>query len=424
MRILYIHQYFATRESTSGTRSYEFARRLVEKGFQVSVLTGGNTGEKLLGRPVENVEETTVDGIRIIIVGVRYDRTASPPKKALSFLRFMWRAAKVALKENTDLIFATSTPLTVAFPALAKKIFQRTPYVFEVRDLWPEVPIRIGILRNPIIIGLARWLEKKAYKHAFHIVALSEGMRDGIIARGIPAEKVTVIPNCADLDLFGPQAPPDPQLAARLQGKFVCIHSGAMGRINGLDHVIDTAIWLKEHAAKEQATEPKERAANERAANDIAFLLIGVGSERPRLQERARSAGLDNVIFMDPVPKQQLPGVINACQVCLMSVAPIPVLEMNSANKFFDYLASAKPVIINYGGWMKHVLENAGAGLSVAYDAEALATALMALKDDPERCAQMGANARKLAEREYDRALMVDRIEMVLRSALKSDAKS
>ena len=130
-------------------------------------------------------------------------------------------------------------------------------------------------------------------------------MRDGIIARGIPAEKVTVIPNCADLDLFGPQAPPDPQLAARLQGKFVCIHSGAMGRINGLDHVIDTAIWLKQYAAKEQAT--KEHAVNERPTDDIAFLLIGVGSERPRLQERARSAGLDNVIFWIRYPNSSCP---------------------------------------------------------------------------------------------------------------------
>ena len=175
-----------------------------------------------------------------------------------------------------------------------------------------------------------------------------------------------------------------------------------MGRANGLDQLVDAAEALR-------------RRGDER----VAIVAIGDGGERPRLEQRARELGLDNLRFLPPVAKEELAGIVGAADVTLTIFAPYPVLETNSPNKFFDSLAAGKPPVVNLDGWLRRLVEENDAGAWVpAGDAEALAWALSALAGDPERVEQMGRNARTLAEREFSRDLMADRLTRVLEEAV------
>jgi glycosyltransferase involved in cell wall biosynthesis len=232
---------------------------------------------------------------------------------------------------------------------------------------------------------------------------LSEGAQEDLVRRGIPSEKLALIPNAADLDVFRPDVVDDDFREHHgLEDKFVALYSGAIGRTNGLDQLVDAAEALR-------------RRGDER----VAIVVLGDGGERPRLEERARELGLDNLRFLSPVPKEQLAGIVGAADVTLTIFAPYPVLETNSPNKFFDSLAAGKPAIVNLDGWVRRLVEENDAGAWVpAGDSEALAWALSALAGDPARVERMGRNARDLAEREFSRDLMAERLERTLEEAV------
>src|SRR4051794_33099958 len=222
MRILYLHQFFVTREGAGGTRSYEFARRFVERGHSVRMVTAGD-------------HRNTVEGIEV--VGVRgaysdYMRATAMPNlgRMAAFARFGAAATVAALRgPRPDVIYATSPPLTIAAPALAAAARWRAPLVFEVRDLWPEAPIQMGALSNSRLQRQARALERQAYRRARRVIALSPGIRDGVIASGVAPGKVVLVPNASDLNLFRPAPPPD---------RFLVSYFGTMGEANDLSAAI------------------------------------------------------------------------------------------------------------------------------------------------------------------------------------------
>ena len=372
MKILYLHQFFVTRAGAGGTRSYEFARRFVERGHAVRMVTAG-----------ENT--TIVDGIEV--VGVRgayadYMRATamSNVRRMLAFGRFAAGATVAALRgPRPDVIYVTSPPLTMALPALAAALRWRRPLVFEVRDLWPEAPIQMGALRNPLARRLARALERLVYARSARLIALSPG-----IQAALPAGRSELVPNSADLDLFDP-APHD--------GPFQVAYFGAMGEANDLTAAVEAARLLP----------------------DVPFVLMGDGKRRPELERTAPP----NVSFRSG-SKADVARLAAESSACLTLFKDVPVLATNSPNKLFDTFAAGRAAIVNMDGWMRELVEHNEAGVYVrAGDAADLAEKVAWLRDNPAEAARMGANARALAEREFGRDELAARALGVLEGAVR-----
>ena len=411
MRILYIHQYFASRKGRTGTRSYEFGRYLAGKGHEVTMITSGVANAEFPCRPNEPDCEYEIDGIRVLPVPGGYndphmETTMGGWQRMLKFYEFA-RAATKAGKGLVppNVVFATHTPLTVGLSGMALSRHFHVPFVLEVRDLWPEALVNVGALRNPAAIWWLQRMAHRIYRAADHIIALSPGMEQGILQTGIEPEKVTVIPNASDLDLFNPGLDGAASRERLGLGKrFAAIYFGAMGLANGLEYVIEAAKILAER---------KE---------DVVLVLHGSGGKKADLEALARSYGLTNVVFSDLVPdKQEVARIVAGCDVCL-TIYRAAKEQTWSPNKMFDALAAGKPVLINVGGWLGETIEQNDCGLRLDPDRpEALANALVKLSREPDLCRRMGANARALAERQFDRSLLAGRLEEVLLATAQRD---
>jgi glycosyltransferase involved in cell wall biosynthesis len=401
--VLYFHQYFATRRRSTATRSYELARRLVERGHRVTIVSRDTRSlESGRERRPEGrvVAREQVDGIDVLFLNIPYANRYPTPVRLASFTAFTIAASVAgALQRKPDVVFASSTPLTIGAAGLATARMKRVPFVFEIRDLWPAVPIALGALKGGASIRSAEWLEQKLYNGAERVVVLSEGARQHLLGHGIPEDKLVLIPNAADLDVFRPDRHDDAFRAKHgLEGRFLALYTGAMGRANGLDQLVDAAETLR-------------RWGDER----VTIVALGDGGERPRLEERVRDLGLENIRFLPAVAKEDLAGIVGAADVTLTIFAPYPILETNSPNKFFDSLAAGKPVVVNLDGWLRSLVEDNDAGVwAPAGNAEGLAGALSSLAANPDRVAAMGLNARALAEREFSRDEMAERLARTL----------
>jgi glycosyltransferase involved in cell wall biosynthesis len=358
-----------------------------------------------LNGPVTTLE---YEGVRLCVLRVPYSNRFGYLRRMVAFVEFAWRSARIAARvAGADLVFATSTPLTIAIPAMFAKNRLRVPMVFEVRDLWPELPVAIGALRNPLVVALARWLERTAYASAARVVALSPGMRQGIISAGCAAEKVVVVPNACDVELFrGGDAERFLRDHPELAGRPLVTYAGTVGPINGVD-------FLARVAAETQGIQP-----------DIAFVVVGKGRESDRLRAVAQDLGVlgANFFMLPPIPKPQVPSLLAATTLATSLFIDLPSMWHNSANKFFDALAAGRPVLINYGGWQAELLERTGAGLVVSpSDPAGAARRLAEFIRDPTRVAQAGAAARELADGEFNRDRLAGEFGRVLADVVRED---
>ena len=404
MRVLYFHQYFNTPQGSSGTRSYEFARRLIQRGHTVAMVCASSAGHStgLSGPFRRGRRRGAVDGIDVIELALSYSNYDSLPSRAVTFLRYAVRSIALALTLPYDVVFATSTPLTAGIPGILARLLRRKPFVFEVRDLWPELPRAMGVVRNPLVLRAMDWLEWLSYHSASRCIGLSPGIVAGIQRRGVPGDRIAMIPNGSDLDLFAPR-----DVAQRPAGvgpaDLLAAFTGAHGRANGLDAVLDAAAELLR-----------------RGRRDIKLLFVGDGALKPALVARAASEGLDNCLFLDPLPKYRLAQVMHGVDVGLMVLANVPAFYYGtSPNKFFDYIAGGLPVLNNYPGWLADMIAGNRCGLAVPPDDPvAFAGALEYLADHRAELADMGRNARRLAEREFGRSALADRFVGVLESVV------
>jgi len=408
VNVLYIVQHFASRSAMrGGVRPFETARRLVASGHRVTLLCGS------FGDTRTSDDEARAAGIQVIRSSVLYRQNLSYVRRMGVFGRYLaWAIRTAKAAPRPDVVFASSTPLTVGEVGRVAARHHRVPFVFEVRDLWPEIPIALGALPTPFLRWGARLMARRIYAAATEVVALSPDMARVIREDwGVEAARIRVVPNCSDLDLYATPEVEAERAAFRARmgwnGKLVAIHAGAMGRVNGLDYVLDAAKALD--------------AAGER---EVEIALLGGGSERPRLEARARKEGIRCVSFHAEVRHRDMPAWLAATDVGLVTVAHLPYLETNSANKFFDSLAAARPVVLNYGGWMADVLRETGAGLSAnARSPASFADALRTLRADPGRRAAMGRAARALAESRYSREALTRELESVLVRAAARDGR-
>ena len=383
-RILYIHQYFKTPKEPGGTRSYWIAKELLKNGYQVTMLT---TSSKITSK----TEKIQIEGIDVIYLKVPYNQKMGILDRLFSFLSFMVKSTWLAIRlKNIDLVIATSTPLTIGFPALVIKKFKKIPYIFEVRDLWPEVPIQMGGLKNKFLIQLANCFEKIIYKNASHIVALSPGMADGVRRKNIQNSKISMISNMAKIDAFWPREI-NHDLMVQLglsKESFKVIHFGALGLANGAMTIIKSAILLKDNSS-------------------IEFIFIGGGSTEEELIEVCSEHNLKNVHFSGKFPMEKTSEIVNFCDVSIVSFMDLPILYTNSPNKLFDSLSAGKPIIVNSAGWTKDLVEDNQCGYYVnPHRPQELVDTILYLQSNPEIVYSMGVSSRRLASTKYDKSIL------------------
>jgi len=404
LRIVYFHQYFFTPDQAGGTRSYEMAKRLVSRGHKVTMVTSGfGVASSMRKRKV-----TLEDGFEVIYLPVSMTNDMSVVKRMISFALFSLRASWCGLTLPCDLVFATSTPLTITLPGMLAALRWRVPYVFEVRDMWPDVPIALGALTNPLAKRLAVWMEAVTYRFARQIVALAPGMKAEIIAKGVPESKVKVIPNGCDIDLFGKAGGPEAealreQLPASVRHAKIVYFAGMLGFINRVEYLGELAAEMA------------------KLSDDVIFVVCGQGRNEADLEQQAAASGVlgKNLFMMGLAPKVDVARWLSISSASICLIRNLDVLVRNAVqNKFFDSIAAGVPVAYNFEGWQTQLAGEADVGISLdPNDAAAGAKSLLkSLQDDnwmqgaPQRCLQLASR--------FDRGLLADELDKVFAEAV------
>lgn len=385
MNIIYFHQYFNTPNEPGSTRSYWICKHLVNKGHKLTVITSRKANSKY------KIGE--IDNINIIYLNVKYNQKMNFFRRIFSFLLFTIKASFISFKiPNIDLVIATSTPLTIGIPALILKKYKKIPYIFEVRDLWPEVPIQMGILKNFFLIKISKFLEKTIYINSLHVISLSPGMENGVL-KYIDKTKSTVIPNMSKIDQFYPRAINDQLFSKFLIKKkaFKIIYFGAMGNSNGLDNLMFSIKLFDNNP-------------------DYQFIFLGDGSKKEELINFCKTQKIDNVLFLNPLPMNETSELVNLCDVVVVSFLNLPILYTNSPNKLFDSLSAGKPILVNSSGWTKDLVEDAFCGFYFnPNNPLEFKEKVFTLSNNRKMIELMCNNSRALAESKFDKDILCEK---------------
>lgn len=333
------------------------------------------------------VTEQDVEGVRVLRAYTMATLHKSFLWRVVSFVGFMMTSILAGLRAGpVDLVMGTSPPIFQAASAWLVSALRRRPFLLEIRDLWPEFAIDMGVLRNPLLIRLSRWLESFLYRRANHLLVNSPAYRDYLLARGIPQRKISLIPNGVDPGMFDPHAAGEEvRKEFKLNGQFVVTYAGALGLANDIPTLLRAAVRLREQP-------------------HIRFLLVGDGKERSNLERMAKELGLPNVIFTGARPKSQMPAFLAASNACVAILQNIPMFRTTYPNKVFDYMAAGRPTILAIDGVIREVLEAANGGIFVPPGNDAaLAGAVLSLCRDKSKAQCMGQAARDYIVQHFDR---------------------
>jgi glycosyltransferase involved in cell wall biosynthesis len=399
LKIIYFYQYFSTTQGSWGTRVYDFASYWVKQGHEVTVVTGIYAKSDL--RSSRLVDDQVHEGIRVKVLNISIDNRQSFLRRIGSFISYATLSSWYALSLPADVVVASSGPITVGIPGLVAKLIKRKPLVFEVRDLWPDGAIELGVLRNPFLKFLSQWFELRCYRNADAIVALSPGMQNAIQKKsGHPmVESVT---NSANIGLFATpqQFPVNSPVAA---GSYA-LYSGNIGEVNQVMTLVDCAEELSRHGR-----------------SDLNILLIGDGQLRNEVEREKSRRNITNLYLLPLMPKSDLVAYVQHALTALVSLKGSPVLDTSSPNKLFESLAAGVPVIQTTQGWMKEMVECEGVGLSVpAGDASAMAKAIVYLDAHPAERITMRDRASSLASTQFDKDKLAAKMLRFLLSSVKS----
>jgi len=396
MNILYLHQYFNTPSMPGSTRSYEFAKRLVARGDTVHMVTTNWQGKSKLSF-------TNESGINVYWAPIPYANKMNFLRRIWAYLGYVWFTFIIGHKLKYDLIIASSTPLTIAIPALWLKRAKRAKMIFEVRDLWPQLPIAIGALKSPIMIRIAQFLEKKAYAGSEKVIALSIGM-NSVLKERVPSNKISVVTNLSDRNKFKVSDQKGINFRKNYPGISnhpLIVYTGVFGRVNGV-------IYLVEIAKEIQKINP-----------NVRFLLTGDGFEKEKIQKQSIKYNLLNkILFMERyLPKNEMPDLLSAATITTSFFIDLPEMGHNSANKFFDGLAAGKPIMINYGGWQADLLKESGAGFTIPQNNSSQAAKILNdVLTNNETLNQMKKASRQLSH-QFDVDTNFQKFETVIDSA-------
>lgn len=351
---------------------------------------GGVTG--VTGDFVRGVRRGQIDGIDVVEFNLAYSNSDGFFKRSLMFLKFALRSIGLVFFEKYDLVFATTTPLTAGIPGVFARWLRRKPFVFEVRDLWPELPKQMGVIKNPLVLWGMSLLEWISYRSAHRCIGLSPGIVEGIVKRGVHKDRIQLVPNGCDLEIFGRDMTPW-RPDGVLDEDLMAVFTGTHGVANGLNAVIEVAQELKS-----------------RNRLDIKLVLVGQGKLKEQLQQKANENDLDNIVFHPPVNKETLAGLMAKADIGMQLLANVPAFYFGtSPNKFFDYISAGLPVLNNYPGWLADmIVENECGYVVPPDDPVAFADALVDACDCRSNLKPMGRNSRKLAESMFNREDLAD----------------
>lgn len=404
MHILLIHQAFVALDQAGGTRHHELGRYLTECGHQVTVIASPVSYLTGKASPATQLE-SELDGRLKILRAYTYPALhRSFLHRVFSFFSFMASSFLIGLGvKKVDLVWGTSPPIFQGATAWLLARLKGAPFLFEVRDLWPIFAIQVGVLRNPLLISLSEWLERFLYRRADQIMVNSPGFIEHVRSRG--ARKVALVPNGADTGMFNPTSDGKAfRQAHGLENKFVALYAGAHGISNDLGVVLQAGQLLAER-------------------EDIVLVLLGDGKEKPALMAQAEQIGLNNVIFLPPVPKAEMAQALAAADACIGILKPVPMYATVYPNKIFDYMAAARPTILAMEGVIRQVIEQAKGGIPIPPgNAQALAQAVRQLADDPQSGQQMGRNARRYLEEKFDRAALAQQLAKLIEGMQKGES--
>ena len=380
MKILYLHQYFVTPKSPGGTRSYEFAKRWVKEGHDIYILSGKTVD------PITHPNQLQdVDGIKLRAIGRKYSSRMSYFGRSILFIQFMVRSVFISLfSKRPDLILATSTPLSIVLPALICHKIRNIPYVFEVRDVWPDAIIDAGLLKNKFVIKALRYLEITAYRNASSIVALSTGMRDRIIMNGGAPEKISLIPNCCDTELFKKSFEARLEKTTDTNKPLHIIYMGSINLANGMEVLLETIKLLR--------------------SENIMWHFVGDGNKRDYMEEQLELLSITNTQFYGWVKKNDIANLLPSMDLGIVSFINTPTFFDNSPNKFFDYISAGLPVLFTRSTWLEADIHTYQCGLvcNTATPGE-VTEKIKSLMLDREKLSAMSMAARNLAVEKYSR---------------------
>jgi glycosyltransferase involved in cell wall biosynthesis len=388
MHILLIHQAFAALDEPGGTRHHELARFLAGEGHRVTVIASPVsylTGEASLPAGRNSSPNNFEENITILRAYTYQALHKSFVHRVVAFFSFMVSSFFLGLRvRNVDLVWGTSPPIFQGWTAWMLARLKQVPFLFEVRDLWPEFAIAVGVLKNSTLIKLSLWLEKFLYRHADQVVVNSPGFVDHVKSRG--AHSVELIPNGADPAMFAATESGEGfRKQHHLEDSFVVLYAGAHGISNDLSVVLEAARVL--------GSKP-----------GIKIVFLGDGKEKSNLLAQAGKMNLKNVLFLPPVPKSEMPASLAGANACIAILKPIDAYKTTYPNKVFDYMAAARPVVLAIDGVIREVVESAGCGIFVPPgDAQKMAQTILSMSDDPDQCKKMGLAGRSYLEQEFNR---------------------
>lgn len=389
MKILLINQAFVSPDEPGHTRHFELAKFLQSRGHELVIVASDlnyQTGQRTVVRKGIFTEQI-IDGVRVLCAYIYPALHRSYFWRIISFFSFMFSSVWTAFQvRDVDLVLGTTPPIFQAVSAWFVAWIRRKPFLLEVRDLWPEFGVSMGVLKNPLMIGLGRWLEKFLYARATHILVNSPAYKDYMIGKGVHESKVTFIAYGTDIDMFNPSVDGSSiRDELGLQDKFVVLYAGALGQANDIDTILRAAERLKTY-------------------DKIHFVLFGDGKERPRLQADAERMKLPNVIFAGVRPKKDMPRVVAFADVCLAILQDIPMFRTTYPNKVFDYMAAGRATVLVIDGITRELIESSYGGVFVQpNDDETLANTILDLSKNMDIVKQMGQNAREYLVKHLDR---------------------
>lgn len=344
------------------------------------------------------------DGVNIISLPVPYDNAMNTGGRLKAYISYAWQAFRHGLLvKNPDIIIGSSTPLTAAWAAAKVARFRRIPWVFEVRDLWPDFPIQMGAIKNPWLQRRLYNLEHTLYRTAAHVIPLSPDMEAHVLNKGISPSKITTLLNGTDLDLAH-QVDPSAEAQLRekhgLHQKKIVLYAGTFGRANAIPLLIETAMQMVDQ-------------------QDIHFVFMGAGYHETALREAA--SVVPNITVVPAEPRYRIFNWFRLADLALVSFLDIPVLSTNSPAKFFDSLASGTPVVVTNPGWTKAFVERYQCGwYADVNEPQSLVRCIEGAFANPEELKQAGANGKLQATILFDRAGMAESLDNILLQCISS----
>ena len=397
MHIVCLYLHYASPDCPSGGRAYSLLRALGQE-HRVTVFTG--THYHALRQT--DAFDWAPPGVTVRMLDVPYTNEMGPARRLAAYLGFpAWAGTKASLASDADLLYAISTPLTTPMAAAAAARMQDVPWVLEVRDLWPDVPIQMGAISSPLLQRALRRMEQWLYRDAAHVVTVSPDMTAHVHNMGVPETQVTTLPQGTDLALLDR---PDSHTPSTLRERHdlgsapVVLYAGAFGRANDIPTLLDAAEQLADDS-------------------NAVFVFIGHGFYEKDIQTAARR--LPNVCHVPPQPRHRMMPWFRLATVSLVSFLDRPVLGTNAPAKLFDSLAAGTPVIVTNPGWMTRLVHRHNCGWAVPPSAPAaLANRISRVLAAPKAATAAGQNGASLAHARFDRAAQATTLESIFRSAL------